>query len=323
MSCHFPVQRHTQKSRESRPFSLCSAPTATMSAEFVCIDTVFTMRSDPQKKLTKTQQNSVSNFINTTGSSEKIAIRYLTQTKFNLNSAVDEYYANPPEDDAPKVDPSKFTSLFSQYSMVHIIQHALTIQLHLMSLKMKESANSLPTWESATKMSSPLSSLIIARQEIWENLPKRKSPQDSPLWGEYTNTHQNSPLYRVSTMAELKKIVSKTKSNTLDNAKQFKSFYSYVFDYVKGGPKEKRVLEVDAAVACWQMVLADKFKNLDLWTSFLTGGGKKTINKDTWMLLLEFSTQIKPDFSNYDMDSAWPVLIDEFVEEARKKLEAQ
>eukprot|EP00803_Ostreobium_quekettii_P011742 evm.model.scf_1231.1 EVM.evm.TU.scf_1231.1 scf_1231:20138-29551(-) len=97
----------------------------------------------------------------------------------------------------------------------------------------------------------------------------------------------------------------------------FTLFYRFVFFVCRD--MGKRALQVERAVQAWKIVLKNRFRLLDRWCEFVMGSARLVITEDTWRQVLDFSRQIHEDLRNYDPSSAWPVLLDEFVDYQHKQ----
>lgn len=127
-------------------------------------------------------------------------------------------------------------------------------------------------------------------------------------------------LSSCATIADLKAKVPSIRAS-LDQPDAFKQFYQYCFAYTLSieGVQERKVLGLEYAISAWRVVLKDRVAFLETWISFLEETKKKAVNRDTWDLFLDFSRQVKEDFSNYDPAGAWPSTIDEFVDHMTSK----
>lgn len=99
-----------------------------------------------------------------------------------------------------------------------------------------------------------------------------------------------------------------------NDPKYFKQVYQFTFTYNLA--EGARVLPIEVATDYWRLLLSDKFSKLDEWITFIQDVYKKSVTRDTWDMILEFSIYLEssPDLNEYDDEGSWPSIIDEFVE---------
>mmetsp|Transcript_7247 Transcript_7247/g.18337 ORF Transcript_7247/g.18337 Transcript_7247/m.18337 type:complete len:255 (-) Transcript_7247:380-1144(-) len=143
---------------------------------------------------------------------------------------------------------------------------------------------------------------------------------DAKEMGYYTRSEFTGGLEKLSvdSMEKLQKVLTTFREELLDES-HLKDIYKYAFGYAK--EKDSKILDLETASEMIKLVLGDRYEHLPGFLEFLKEQTSyKSINADQWMNLLEFLKTIKLDFSNYDENGAWPVMIDEYVEWGKARL---
>nr|CAG4641192.1 EOG090X0DAO [Eulimnadia texana] len=98
----------------------------------------------------------------------------------------------------------------------------------------------------------------------------------------------------------------------LQDSATFKNVYRYSYDFARD--KDQRSLDIDTAKALLSLLLSRRWSLLQPFVQFLDQSRYRVLNKDQWFNILEFSRAVDADLKKYDVDGAWPVMLDEFVE---------
>eukprot|EP01087_Luapelamoeba_hula_P008754 TRINITY_DN2211_c0_g1_i1.p1 TRINITY_DN2211_c0_g1~~TRINITY_DN2211_c0_g1_i1.p1 ORF type:complete len:292 (+),score=61.69 TRINITY_DN2211_c0_g1_i1:97-876(+) len=253
--------------------------------------------------LSREQREKVRNFVVFTNASEGVAGEALKQNNWNLEAAVDNYFTNPDQyqpkggrgrDDHKTCDPAKIDRLFDDYcdkdSDVIGDEGGMEKLFNDLGVDAEDLVTLILAWQmKAQKLGE------FSRQEWTEGLT----------------------YIKCDTVAKLKDRLPSLRAQISDD-QAFKEFYNFVYMYAKEETQKSLALEM--AIALWKLILKDRFIHLDTWVDWLQENRKHSISKDEWALLLDFSNTINKDFSNYNAEEAWPVLIDDFVEFGQAKV---
>ncbi|CAK9874319.1 unnamed protein product [Sphagnum jensenii] len=114
----------------------------------------------------------------------------------------------------------------------------------------------------------------------------------------------------------LRHLCSDIQTQLLD-MRRFTLFYRFVFFMCR--EQGQKSISVSTAIDAWRLSLTGRFRLLDQWCAFVQVHQQHAISEDTWRQVLEFSRNVHEDLSNYDREGAWPVLVDDFVDNMYRK----
>ncbi|GLI58884.1 hypothetical protein VaNZ11_000653 [Volvox africanus] len=246
-------------------------------------------------RYTKQQKDKITQFRTITGSSEKIATDCLKNTGWAIDAAIDHFYTSGLATQASGLDLRAVEALYQRY---------------------KEPDDDAIAVDGITRFCEELevdpTDIAVLVISYYMN---------AGVMCEYTKDEFTSGLIKlgVDSIDKLKRRLPDLRAEIRTDNK-FKEVYAFAYNFSR--EKGQKCVMLDTAVAMWQLLFSvpeQRWPLIDDWCEFLTKHHNRAISKDTWLQLFDFIKSVKPDFSNFDENSAWPYLLDEFVEYMKNK----
>lgn len=245
-------------------------------------------------RLGRVQKEKLLQFRNITGASDKVAVECLKQSGWALEAGIDYFYNSGMATASGGIDPRAIESLFDKY---------------------KDQDENIIMADGIGKLCEDLE---VAPEDIvtlvisWH--------MNAATMCEFTKEEFTQGLVKLNadSVDKIKKKLPELRAELRDPEK-FRDIYNYAFNFAK--EKGQKCLQLDTALAMWQLLFADEraWPLLDDWCEFLQKHHNRALSRDTWTQLFEFARTIKPDFSNFDENGAWPYLLDDFVDNMKEK----
>lgn len=195
-----------------------------------------------QNKLKSAQRDKVKKFISLTQTGEQTAIYCLTNNDWKLDQASDNYFQAP---DAyyRELDRKKVEQLFNRY------RDPMDIN--------KINSDGVVRFLDDLRL-SPDSKLVLIIAWKFRAEQQCEFTKDEFLHGFIS--------LGVDSIDKLKAKLPQLE-NELRDSNKFKDFYQFTFNYAK--EHAQKGIDLDMAIAYWNIVLLGRFKFLDLWCKFL------------------------------------------------------
>jgi len=144
----------------------------------------------------------------------------------------------------------------------------------------------------------------------------------APTMGEFSREGfiEGWKSQNADSLDKMKAKIPTLRSSLTSDEPAFKRVYLFTYNFARSA--NQKSLPIDVATEYWKLLFGDRFRShLPIWIEFLETEYKKSIAKDTWNCMYDFVQLANrdPTLESYDVDGAWPSILDDFVTFYRKK----